>query len=165
MSLSLSNLSLADNVFFPENLEKALRQRNVNEVDIFELVSYYRRNRQRTFLGLYQEYAGTNLCDVLEDIFKNEFLSSIKSCSSTLYTAHDANMRKIGLDGLIQKAVESSSQNNALLRIYRDDCFFNTIQEELEKRGFRNVKITLSITQADVYFEWGSPDSDSTLIA
>ena len=79
MNLSLADLALADTLFFPNDLESALHRRNVDPASTAELVSFYKSNRHRTFLGLFKEYSPSELTAVLEDIFQNEFIASVKN--------------------------------------------------------------------------------------
>lgn len=60
------------------------------------------------------------------------------------------------LDKRIQNAVQNHrhGQNGAHMRVYLDDPWFDTIKEELEKRGFKNINVPEMVLKGDVYFEW-----------
>ena len=73
-----------------------------------------------------------------------------------MYTADDARRGNMDeLDDRIKYAVKNfSSGNSASLRIYHDDAFRFHIEEELEKRGFKNIHVPDFMLKGDVYFEW-----------
>lgn len=75
-----------------------------------------------------------------------------------MFTADDArNEHEYELDRRIRRAVQvmDAGRNAAYLRVYVEDPWFNQIREELEKRGFKNVKVPEIVLKGDVYFEWG----------
>jgi hypothetical protein len=72
-----------------------------------------------------------------------------------MFTAKDARRgNQNDLDRRIEHAVKDGTGHSAFLRIYAEDAFRYTIQEELEKRGFKNVSVPYIILKGDVYFEW-----------
>lgn len=65
------------------------------------------------------------------------------------------------LDERIKREVDDcvrSGQNHGLLRIYSEDWFFQTIEEELTKRGFHSIKVPSIILKGDVYFSWAEEE-------
>lgn len=67
------------------------------------------------------------------------------------------------LDERIKREVEESvrsGKTDGLLRVYSDDWFINSIEEELNKRGFHSVEVPKIILKGDVYFSWAE-DADS----
>lgn len=76
-----------------------------------------------------------------------------------MYTANDARRGNYDdLDRRIEDAVRShdAGPNASYLRIYIEDAFCHTIQEELERRGFKSVRVPDITLKGDVYFEWES---------
>lgn len=74
-----------------------------------------------------------------------------------MYTADDANGDwEYELDQRIRSAVreQDAGYKAAYLRIYCEDPFRWTIQEELEKRGFHSVRVPDIVIKGDVYFSW-----------
>jgi hypothetical protein len=61
-----------------------------------------------------------------------------------------------GLDRRIRDAVRSqdAGYRAAYLRIYIEDPWCGTIQYELERRGFVNIRVPDITLKGDVYFEW-----------
>ncbi len=66
------------------------------------------------------------------------------------------------LDRRIRWAVkeQDAGYKAAYLRIYIEDPWFHSIQYELERRGFKNVRVPDIVLKGDVYFEWGDRDED-----
>lgn len=61
------------------------------------------------------------------------------------------------LDERIQKEVEyaiSHGIKHAYLRVYIEDSFFDSIEEELTKRGFHSIQVPEITLKGDVYFSW-----------
>jgi hypothetical protein len=60
------------------------------------------------------------------------------------------------LDARIEAAVKDrdAGPSASYIRVYVEDWFCRTIGEELEKRGFKNVKVPDICLKGDVYFEW-----------
>jgi hypothetical protein len=72
-----------------------------------------------------------------------------------MYTADDARRgNHDDLDKRIKAAVKDGTGNSAYLRVYIEDSFIHTIEEELEKRGFKNIRVPDITLKGDVYFEW-----------
>ena len=77
-----------------------------------------------------------------------------------MFTAGDAkkfqDSRDVNsLDEQIHRAVcQSHGKGCATLRVWSDDWFADTIQHELEIRGFKNVRNVIGTHKWDVYFEW-----------
>lgn len=73
-----------------------------------------------------------------------------------MFTAQDANnLVQNDLDERIERAVREYSENSgAYLRIYHDDSFFHNIEEELTRRGFKNINVPDICIKGDVWFEW-----------
>ncbi len=75
-----------------------------------------------------------------------------------MFTAEKARELSIdSLDSRIEKEVKlaiSLGLNNAYLRVYIEDSFFNSIEEELTKRGFHSIKVPNITLKGDVYFSW-----------
>jgi len=74
-----------------------------------------------------------------------------------VYTADDARSKsEDDLDARIRSAVISNAgaTRSTHMRVYCDDWFKDTIKEELEKRGFKNVDVPDIVIKGDVYFEW-----------
>lgn len=80
------------------------------------------------------------------------------SCETSpgMYTADDARRgNQDDLDARIKRAVEGNAcGSSAHIRVYHDDPWRYTIQEDLEERGFTNVYVPDIILSGDVYFEW-----------
>lgn len=67
------------------------------------------------------------------------------------------------LDERIKREVDEcvrSGQNHGYLRIYSEDWFFDTIEDELTKRGFHSVEVPSIILKGDVYFSWAEEKSE-----
>lgn len=67
------------------------------------------------------------------------------------------------LDERIKREVDEcvrSGQNHGFLRIYSEDWFFQTIEEELTKRGFHSIEVPPIILKGDVYFSWAEEEAD-----
>jgi hypothetical protein len=77
-----------------------------------------------------------------------------------MYTAEDARRKDHDeLDSRIAHAVKHNRHGDgAYLRIYIEDWFVDSIEWELEKRGFTNIEVPNMILTADVYFEWARED-------
>lgn len=60
------------------------------------------------------------------------------------------------LDRRIEAAVKDSyaGLHAGYLRVCIDDPWFDSIQYELERRGFKNVHVPDIVIKGDVYFEW-----------
>lgn len=72
-----------------------------------------------------------------------------------MFTADDARRGNYDeLDARIRAAVRDGNGNSASLRIYHDDAFRYTIEEELDRRGFKNIDVPDIVLKGDVYFEW-----------
>lgn len=73
-----------------------------------------------------------------------------------MYTAVDALIQSNAvLDEKIERAVlDGANTRCGSIRVYDTDWFCNTVQEELELRGFKNVQVPRFVQTADVYFEW-----------
>jgi hypothetical protein len=74
-----------------------------------------------------------------------------------MYTSDDARKgNDTELDRRIEAAVKENDggSNAAYLRVYCDDPWINRIHEELEKRGFKNIRVPSIVLKGDVYFEW-----------
>jgi hypothetical protein len=74
-----------------------------------------------------------------------------------MYTADMARKGNMDeLDARIEAAVKDrdAGPNAAYLRVYIEDSFCQTIGEELERRGFKNVQVPDICLKGDVYFEW-----------
>lgn len=71
------------------------------------------------------------------------------------FTADDARRGNADeLDSRIKAAVREGGPNHAYLRIYIEDAFRDTIERELEARGFINIRVPDFTLKGDVYFEW-----------
>lgn len=78
-----------------------------------------------------------------------------------MYTAKDARQTHNNeLDRRIEKAVREmdGGRNAAYLRVYVEDPWCHTIEQELTKRGFKNIHVPDIILKGDVYFEWDDED-------
>ncbi len=75
-----------------------------------------------------------------------------------MFTADMArDLRNCDLDARIQKEVTdavNSGRTFAYLRIYSEDWFFNSIEQELLKRGFQGIFVPNITLKGDVYFSW-----------
>lgn len=73
-----------------------------------------------------------------------------------MYTADQARARTTDdLDRRIQEAVqEAGSARTASMRIYAEDWFARTIAEELEQRGFTDIRVPSFMLKTDVAFSW-----------
>lgn len=61
------------------------------------------------------------------------------------------------LDERIQKEVEyaiSHGIKHAYLRVYIEDAFIDSIEEELTKRGFHSIQVPNITLKGDIYFSW-----------
>jgi len=80
-----------------------------------------------------------------------------------MYTAEMANHDgQEDLDNRIRAAVreQDGGYKAAYLRVYIDDPWLYQIEAELERRGFRDIRVPSIILKGDVYFSWRSPDED-----
>jgi hypothetical protein len=80
-----------------------------------------------------------------------------------MYTADMANDDgQEDLDNRIRAAVrdQDAGYKAAYLRIYCDDPWRYEIEAELERRGFRDIRVPDIVLKGDVYFTWRSPDED-----
>lgn len=67
------------------------------------------------------------------------------------------------LDERIQREVEDSIRSGLTyghLRVYIEDWFFDSIEYELNQRGFHNVKVPQITLKGDVYFSWAEEEAD-----
>jgi hypothetical protein len=74
-----------------------------------------------------------------------------------MYTAKDVRKTKQDeLDRRIERAVNDrdAGPNAAYLRVYIEDSFCRTIEHELARRGFKNIRVPDITLKGDVYFEW-----------
>lgn len=73
-----------------------------------------------------------------------------------MYTAEDARKSdQSDLDQRIAFAVRARARDGgAYLRVYIEDPWCRTIQQELEQRGFKNINVPDICLKGDVYFEW-----------
>lgn len=72
-----------------------------------------------------------------------------------MFTVYDARkIHEVDLDGRIEAAVRESEGSGAYIRIYHDDPFRHSIKEELQRRGFTNVRVPDIFIKGDVWFEW-----------
>lgn len=60
------------------------------------------------------------------------------------------------LDRRIKAAVKDrdAGPNSTYMRVYIEDPWCHNIENELEKRGFKNIKVPSITLKGDVYFEW-----------
>ena len=56
---------------------------------------------------------------------------------------------------LAVKDADGGAPHSTYMRVYIEDPWRHSIQEELERRGFKNVQVPDFILKGDVYFEWG----------
>lgn len=79
-----------------------------------------------------------------------------------MFTAEKARELSVdSLDARIEKEVKlaiSLGQTDAYIRVYVEDSFFNSIEEELKKRGFHSIKVPNITLKGDVYFSWKNED-------
>lgn len=86
-----------------------------------------------------------------------------------MFTVNDARAlnqvssaeRSKQLDERIQREVEESIRaglTTGKLRVYIEDWFIDSIEEELVRRGFHSVEVPHIILKGDVSFSWGSED-------
>lgn len=72
-----------------------------------------------------------------------------------MYTADQAREEHVSdLDEKIRDAVREARGNSATIRIYVEDPYRHSIEEELERRGFKNIEVPDFVLKGDVYFEW-----------
>ena len=76
-----------------------------------------------------------------------------------MYTAEMANNEEDGqcdLDKRIRAAVkeQDGGYKAAYLRVYIEDPWVHNIEEELERRGFKDINVPDIIIKGDVYFSW-----------
>lgn len=75
-----------------------------------------------------------------------------------MFTADKARaLSTQSLDSRIEKEVKlavAGGYTDAYLRIYMDDPFFQSIEEELRERGFHSIKVPNITLKGDVYFSW-----------
>jgi len=73
----------------------------------------------------------------------------------------DSVERNKKLDERIQREVEEAirdGRKKGLLRVYLEDWFFDSIEEELTRRGFHSIEIPHITLKGDVSFSWASED-------
>ncbi len=61
------------------------------------------------------------------------------------------------LDSRIEKEVQlaiAGGHTDAYLRVYIEDSFIDSIEEELTKRGFHSINVPKITLKGDVYFSW-----------
>lgn len=66
------------------------------------------------------------------------------------------------LDERIKREVEESVRSGLThgnLRVYSDDWFFDSIEYELNQRGFHSVDVPKIILKGDVYFSWATEEN------
>jgi len=66
------------------------------------------------------------------------------------------------LDDRIKREVEESVRSGIThghLRIYDTDWFFDSIEYELNQRGFHSVQVPRIILSGDVYFSWADEEN------
>lgn len=75
-----------------------------------------------------------------------------------MYTADMADREdgQSDLDNRIRMAVkeQDGGYRAAYLRVYIEDPWVHQIEYELERRGFKNIKVPDIVLKGDVYFEW-----------
>ena len=80
-----------------------------------------------------------------------------------MYTADDANEDgQADLDRRIREAVmeQDAGYKAAYLRIYIEDPWVYQIESELERRGFRDIRVPDIVLKGDVYFSWREVDEE-----
>jgi hypothetical protein len=81
-----------------------------------------------------------------------------------MYTADMANSEdgQANLDQRIKWAVQENDAGYkaAYLRIYIEDPWVHQIEYELERRGFKNIRVPSIVLKGDVYFEWGDREDE-----
>jgi len=73
------------------------------------------------------------------------------------FTATDAQHHgHRDLDQCIRDAVADRSygQGATSMRVYHDDPWLWSLEQELEDRGFKNIRVPSITIKGDVYFEW-----------
>lgn len=72
-----------------------------------------------------------------------------------MFTAADAQqINADDLDRRIEDAVRGATGRRSSIRVYREDWFFHSIREELEKRGFTVDEVPDICLKGDVSFSW-----------
>ena len=75
-----------------------------------------------------------------------------------MFTATQAKtMSSSDLDERIEKAVKeaiSCGHKEASIRVYIEDSYVHTIENELEKRGFTDIYVPNICLKGDVSFSW-----------
>lgn len=69
------------------------------------------------------------------------------------YTARTPNKLDEKLEVIVQDAI-SHGLTHAIIRVYFEDAWFNTIANELEKRGFVVEHVWEMTMASDVKFSW-----------
>lgn len=81
-----------------------------------------------------------------------------------MFTANDARQKNNSdLDKRIEKEVnysKSQGLNSGYLRVYIEDWFVSTIEEELQKRGFHSIRVPDITLKGDVYFSWADENDE-----
>jgi hypothetical protein len=75
-----------------------------------------------------------------------------------MFTADKARKASVDqLDERIRREVNQSISDgltHGYLRIYIEDWFFDSIEEELTKRGYHSIEVPRIVLKGDVYFSW-----------
>lgn len=78
-----------------------------------------------------------------------------------MFTARDARqMQQDDLDERIERAVREAHGGRASMRVYCEDAWLPRLREELERRGFINIRIPDIIIKGDVEFGWPMDEED-----
>lgn len=73
------------------------------------------------------------------------------------FTASDARHHgHRDLDQCIRDAVAERYHGPGAtsMRVYHDDPWLSRLEEELDERGFKNIRVPSITLKGDVYFEW-----------